>query len=926
LAKFLLAVDLQLTCRNNNVFYDPPELTGIAAALEFGNMTKLLERESLLATTRAIRDRAAAGHGGTILVEGEAGIGKTSLVQQLAADSADDFVIAWGWCEALFTPRPLGPLQDMRRSLAPKVVDLLDQSASPERLFPALLNMVQSSAKPTIFIFEDMHWADSATLDLVRYLGRRVSLLPVLIVLTARSDELGPHHPLNIVLGDLPAAAVTRIKPPPLSSDAVASLALEAGRPMGSVYDVTGGNPFFVTELLSSTDASNMPDSIRDAVWSRLSRLSPGERDVLEMMSIMPGNVEIALIKAMLGDEAEDLVARTLARGLLRRDAPGEVTFRHELARQATLERLSPSLQRALHARVEQALADRPGATTVAQLARRVHHAVGADNTARVLELAPQAATQASRLGAHQQAASFLSIALRYVSHAPPEVVAGLYESWAYEGSLSLFDYDAIIAAHYQAIAVWRELGNARKVSLNLRLLSRLHWRRGEGEAAQKAADLAVAEVEGGPPTPELAMAYSVRSQLNMLHFRMEEAIVWGQRAIGLADELGVLETRVHALNNVGAAMLFSGRREEGQRLLEEDLALALEHGFHDHAARAYTNFAEAAILIKDFGLAERLLAEGIAFAARHDLDSSTQYLLGRQAQLRMDQGRLREAEVIAQGVIGMERLPVVMHLPALTVLGRVRARMDEPGAEALLQRALAEGLPTGEPQRIVPVRIALAEAAWLAGARDEAANQLRALETLDLSRLRSWDFGELVVWRKRTGMHNDFAGQGPMLPGPWGVEFRGDPRAAAAEWERLGLPFERALALLQVEGDPAGADLIEAIEVLESIEARRAAGLARRRAQILGLAVKAGRVRRGPYASARHHPLGLTGSEQEVLGLIAEGRSNKDIARQLERSPRTVEHQVSAVLGKFSARSRIDVILRLRNEPWLLTPIEQSA
>ena len=153
-------------------------------------MMKLLERETLLDTARAVRDRAASGHGGTILIEGEAGIGKTSFVQQFAAESAGDFRIAWGWCEALFTPRPLGPLQDMRRSLSAKVVGLLDHSASPELLFPALLDMVQSSPEPTILIFEDMHWADSATLDLVRYLGRRVSLLPALIVLTARHDEL----------------------------------------------------------------------------------------------------------------------------------------------------------------------------------------------------------------------------------------------------------------------------------------------------------------------------------------------------------------------------------------------------------------------------------------------------------------------------------------------------------------------------------------------------------------------------------------------------------------------------------------------------------------------------------------------------------------------------------------------------------------
>ena len=887
-------------------------------------MTRLLEREPLLVSMLSALDRAASGRGGTVVVEGEAGIGKTALIQDFATAAAEGSHVAWGWCEALLTPRPLGPLQDMGRALDPKVAELLEQGASPDRLFPALFNALQDADAPTILIFEDVHWADNATLDLIRYLGRRISLMPVLVVLSARSDELGPSHPLTHVLGDLPAATVTRVKPRPLSAEAVSSLAAEAGRTATGVFQATAGNPFFVTELLASGQESAVPDSVRDAVWSRLSRLDAGERDVLEMMSLMPGNVEIELINSILGEHAEQLVDRAVAHGLLRRDAPGEVSFRHELARQATLERLPPSVQRGLHLRIAAALAELPASNTAANLARRMHHALGAEDADAVLELAPLAAAQASKLGAHQQAASFLSAALQYVSQAStPEAQAQLHESWAYEASLSLFDYDAIIAAHHRAIAIWREIGHLPKVSLNYRLLSRLHWRRGEGSKATQMAELAVAEVEGLEPTPELAMAYSVRSQLNMLNFRFDDAMKWGQRAIEIADLLGVVETRVHALNNVGIATMFNGDPAEGRRLVEEDLRLALAHGFHDHAARAYTNFAESAIITKDFELAERLLAEGIAFAARHDLDSSTQYLLGRQAQLRLEQGRFREAETIAQGVIGMERLPVVMHLPALTVLGRVKVRMNEPGGAALLQRALEEALPTGEAQRILPVRLALAEAAWLDDEIELAREQLEALSELDSANTRNWDYSELSVWRKRIGVGGD---PPTSQTRPWTTELAGDLLGAADHWERLGLPYEAGLALAQVEGDEAAAALGRAVELLESIEARKAAAFARRRAQELGVLARLPKTRRGPYARARQHPLGLTSSEQQVLGLIAEGRSNKDIARQLDRSPRTVEHQVSAVLGKFSARNRIDVMLRLRTEPWLLSSAETAA
>jgi DNA-binding CsgD family transcriptional regulator len=889
-------------------------------------MRKLLERSAALDILRSARDRTLAGHGGTVLIEGEAGIGKTTVLQEFAEQSAGDFHVSWGWCEALFTPRPLGPLHDIARSMGADITELLEQSASPDRLFPALLSQLQDDGRPQILIFEDLHWADNATLDLIKYLGRRIGLLRVMVVLTARSDEIGPSHPLSYVLGDLPSSAVTRIKLGPLSPAAVQELAAEAGLSSDSLYRVTAGNPFFVTELLATGqgEQGNVPDSIRDAVWSRLSRLTPGERDVLEMMSIVPGNVEIGLIKALLGDEAEDPVDMAVARGLLRRDRQGDISFRHELARLATLDRLSSSLQRSLHGKVEAALAALPGQDSMLHLARRVHHAAGARDGAGVLNLAPRAAAGASKLGAHQQAASFLATALEYVDAAEPAVAAQLHESWAYEASLGLFDYNAIIASHHRAIAIWRELGNGAKVSLNYRLLSRLHWRRGEGAEARNFADLAVEEVEGTGPGPELAMAYSTRSQLNMLHYRFAESIDWGRRAIRLADELGVVETRVHALNNVGTSMLFDAQ-PGGREVMEEGLQLALEHGFHDHAARAYTNFAEYAVVAKDFELAERLLAEGIAFAARHDLDSSTQYLLGRQAQLRMEQGRLREAETIARGVIGMERLPVVMHLPALTVLGRVQMRMNQPEGQQALRRALDEGLPTGEPQRIFPVRIALVEAAWLKEDLQAARAQLDALTAIDLSGLRLWDLGELAAWWQRAEMPEALPVRLAKLPTPWALELAGKPVEASAEWTRLGLPYEAGIALLQADDAVAAAELPRAVAIFEAIEARQAVALARSRAQRLGVAQEMPRPRRGPYAGARQHPMGLTASEQQVLQLIAEGKSNKDIARHLSRSPRTIEHQVSAVLGKFSAANRIEVMLRLRTEPWLLIPVEEA-
>jgi predicted ATPase len=177
----------------------------------------------------------------TVLLEGEAGIGKTTLLREFAERVDQRCRVLWGWCEALFTPRPLGPLQDMAQSLDPRVGELLDQTTGPERLFPALLNALQHTKTPTILIFEDMHWADNATLDLVKYLGRRVTLLRALLVLSMRSDEIPLDHPMTHVLGDLPSASVTRVTLEPLSPEAVAVLAQRTGRSGADLYRVTDG-------------------------------------------------------------------------------------------------------------------------------------------------------------------------------------------------------------------------------------------------------------------------------------------------------------------------------------------------------------------------------------------------------------------------------------------------------------------------------------------------------------------------------------------------------------------------------------------------------------------------------------------------------------------------------------------------------------
>ncbi len=882
----------------------------------------LVERDGTLKTLHDLAQSARRGQGRIVLLSGEAGIGKTSVLEEYAHSLDRNFRVYWGGCEALFTPRPLGPIQDMASALDIHIVDLFERSVAPNLMFPALIKTLQDAPGAKVLIFEDMHWADHGTFDLIKYFGRRIGVLPALVVLSFRTDDSGEYNPLSQVLGDLPAQSVARIVLEPLSATGVASLARAAGKPGGELHRVTGGNPFFVTELLAGAKGNDgdLPASIKDAVWARQSRLTPLERSFAETLSIAPGTVERWLVTALVGASAEAAARSCVEHGVLVQDDTGGLKFRHELARQATLARLPKPAQQALHAEFDAAIA--ASAADIAP-SRRVFHAAGAQDAARVLELAPDAAKHAARLGAHREAAAHLATALKFAADAPPEMAAQLNEDWAYEAGLAIKIDDTLIAARRKAVELWRALGRREKVGHNLRWLSRLHWYRGEGELAVRYADEAVRELEALPPGAELATAYSLRSQMHMLNDRMDEAIEWGRRAIALASEFGEANTRAHALNNVGTALLFSGR-EGGREMLEESLSIALANGFDEHAARAYTNLSEYAVVFKDFALAERTMAEGIAFDTRHDLDSWTYYLVGRQAQLRMEQGRLRDAETIAQGVLGLEKLTLVMRLPALTVLAKVRTRLGEKDGRSLIEQALRQALPTGEPQRIVPVRFARAEACWLAEDDDGCRAELALLDAMDLKNFDPWELGELATWHRRTG--GDVPLPSIEIPAPRAAELRGDFVAAADAWDRLGLPYEAALALVQARGAGADAAFGRAVAALEAIEARPAARRAREMARKAGATSQLPAQQRGPYTIARRHPLGLTKRECEILAMVADGVGNREIAKRLSRSARTVEHHVSAVLAKLNAANRMDAMLRVRSQPWLISAVQPSA
>jgi DNA-binding CsgD family transcriptional regulator len=844
---------------------------------------ELLERDLPLRDLGELLQEAAAGRGRIALVSGEAGIGKSALVEGFLAGHRAQVRLLRGQCDALFTPQPLAPLHDIAHQTHGELLKLVQSADGRLAIFGALLRELQDGEKPTALVFEDIHWADAATLDLLKYLGRRIRPLPVLVLLTYRDDELGEDHSLWSVLGNLPTDVIRRVPIQPLSEAAVALLASRTGRPIERIHAQTGGNPFYVTELLASPPGS-IPATVREATLARTMRLSPEARAVLEFCSVVPNRVERWLLE---GAFAPASVAECVASGLMI-DQGDLVMFRHELARQAVESVLQPWRLRLLHKSVLQWLLDR-GAGSVAT-ARLVHHAARAGDDEVVRRYAPEAARQASALGAHREAAAHYRTALDHTALDEIDFRAMISEGLSLECYLIGQIGDAT-ASREAALALRRRQDDLLRAGDNLRWLSRLAWFRGQGDEARKLAMEAVETLEQLPPGAELAMAYSSISQLNMLSDDCEEAERWGDRALQLAVRFGLTETLVHALNNVGSAEFLMGK-PEGTAKVQRSLELALSHEMHEHAARAYTNLVYQALIVRDYAGTAARLVDGLAYTRERDLDSWTLYKLAMRARAYLEQGLWQMAEDDARAVV--QAGPTVARVLAIVVLGSVLMRRGAPEAQPLLDEARELALATGDIMRIGPMAAARVEAAWLRGDKEQMRAELHVAYDLALRHPQPWRLGELSLWLWRAGA---LARPPDAIAPPYQLEIGGDWKAAAEAWKRIGCPYERALAL--AGGDQAAQ--LQALDILTGLDAGPAAALVRRRLRAAG----ARGIPVGPRATTKDNPLGLTARQVEILSLLAENLSNKAIAARLRISPKTVDHHVVALLAKLGVSSR---------------------
>jgi DNA-binding CsgD family transcriptional regulator len=855
-------------------------------------VTPLLERQTELRVLRSAVDRASDGHGSTVVVSGEAGIGKTSLIRAFLASLDGRARVLEGACDDLLTPRVLGPLRDAAQASPGPLATALDGAADPEAVFGALHEELADPRCPTLLVIEDVHWSDGATLDVLRYIGRRTENLPAVLVLTYRDDEVGRSHPLQRVLGVLGGEAVHRLSLRRLTGESVAELAAETTFDAIDLHRMTGGNPFFVTEVLAST-STEVPHTVVDAVLARVRGLSPAVQATLDQLAAVPGRVEWGLLRNLIDDVTP--IADAERAGVLEVGADA-VAFRHELARRAVAAALPVATRMQLHGRVLRALLEAPRPDP----SRVLHHAVGAGDDEAVVRYGPTAAKEAAIAGAYRQAAVCCAEVLRRGHLLAPVRRAILTEAHAWALN-NLNEQRASADQAEAAVRLWEVIGDERRLSHGLVILSRQQRATERPAAARASARRALALVEVDGDTAGHALARMNVGALDVLLDREEAGLPLVEEALAMAERVGAAELVALGHNYRGLARMQLGDAG-GEEDLRHSVELARRIPDHEHVMRGLHNLVEALWRLGRFAEAEDGLGEAESYGRDRDFPLFGYMIDARRLRLRAARGDWAEAEAGLRALVADNADPGLIGHETLPALARLLVRKGDPGAEAALAAAAEHAARADVLLWLLPTGLAYIEHAWLRR-RPELAGHYPELLLQRTDRPGAQRYrAELLRHLRRLGHP---AEPFPGCPEAEAAGLRGDWRSAADVWGRIGRPYERALELAESgETEPT----LEALAVLTKLGALPAATIVRDRLRESG----ARRRPRAPQPGTLANTAGLTVRQVEILRLVAQGLSNPQIAHRLVLSTRTVDHHVSAVLQKLGLTSRRDAAAAL--------------
>jgi DNA-binding CsgD family transcriptional regulator len=852
-------------------------------------MEQVLEREAELSVLEEAVRGLDLGRGGVVLVGGEAGIGKTTLMRELRRRVADRATFLVGACEALSVPVPLAPLRELSEAAGDP--DLAGSEGSDRLLLARRLLRAIVDHAPAVAVVEDAHWADPTTLDVLRLLARRIETAPVLLAITYRDDETGPNPELVRLLGDLTThPAVRRLVLHPLSQAAVRELAEPAAVDAVTLSRVTGGNPFLVVEAIAA--GQRLPSSVRDATLARAGRLGRTAREVVAAAAVIGQRMAPELLEAV-APRSTAAVEEALAGGVMVADG-ARLGFRHELIREALESSISPPRLAQLHGRVLAALEELDGPADHARLA---HHAELAGVSDKACRYAAVAAWEAQRLGALRETTLQAARALRLGAGLTETERLELLLMHSHATNFSSVRLEDAAESAREAITLAGRLGDRVRQGRGEVALAFALWSLGRVVEARDAAERAVALLEDAGDLGALAAAEATRIRMEATAFDPAVAIALADRGLELAAEAGLEETRLDVTISLGLARGHVGDAESLPVLADAARATRAA-GYTIQTVRAYVNLVFVAATLRRHALVEEAAGEALAVFDQYQTTIPAGAVELYRARSRLDRGRWAEAGAIAarQDSNRATLAPV-----ALGMRGLVAARRGDREGTRLLEQAWRALGDVPESAQHGTLRVALVEAAWLSGDRGEALRQLQAAREIPAAGRFARSAAELALWDRRHGLKS---GASSAAPEPILAELSGDWREAIRGWHELDAPYDAALAALP-GNDRAARAAIAALHELGATAAARA--FARHRAESGATAP------RGPRRSTRAHPAGLTRREQEVLERLATGASNPAIAAALQLSERTVAHHVSAILRKLGAATRLAAIEQAR-------------
>ncbi|WP_028644907.1 ATP-binding protein [Nocardioides sp. URHA0020] len=839
-----------------------------------------LPREVGVSLAAAVGE-ALSGAGRAVVVSGEAGAGKTTLVRTLATTYAETARVLWGACEPLAASRPLEPLHDLARSAGGELAAVLASDLPRQSRFAALVELLEDG--PAVVVVEDLHWADEATLDLVVYLGRRLPRATALVV-TCREEGDAPTRVLQVLghLAELPGSC--RLHVGPLSQDEVRRLAHDTHLDPERVHRLAAGNAFFVTELLAAD--GGVPGSVRAAVLGRTARLSESARALLDLAAVVPDRVEVDLLYDV-GGSPDDLDAceRT---GLLESNGR-TAAFRHELAREAVAGAIAGSRRRELH----RAVLDHLLARVRHQDARICYHADLAGDDVVTVDHGVLAAAQAARLGSAHEARVHLGRARDHLDGVPATRAAEVLGLHA-EACHRLGWTEEALSSSEESLRLWREVDDTESEAAQLSRHSAYLWHLGHAVDARVAAQQAVAAARDHPGSGGLVAALASSARLHMLAREIPQALEQGRLAVELARARGDTLALAGALGTVGTSCWFVDP-DSAEPTLTEAAELARRAGDDLLVATHLVNLGSGAGEVRRYAVARRALAACQDWCAERDLDRLTHYATAWLARVHLEVGDWPAAAGAAAQV--PPDADLISRITAATVLGRVAARRGDRDAQARTTAAWELAVPTGDLQRLWPAAAGRAEAA-----RDPAEVPALVADTFATAVAlgHPWAVGELGWWLVRSGT---LAPDDARLDGaaaPYGAMVRGRWADAADLWDGLGCSYDAALARSECA---TVEQLAEAVSELHRIGATADADRVAARLRELD----PGAVPRRPRRATAGNPGGLTDRELDVLDLLTAGLSNVEIGDRLFISPRTTAHHVSAILAKLGVESRRD-------------------